>query len=126
MDLRTKIFEADDGKSELVEVEEWGVKVEVRSMTGKRRAFMMTRFMGDGGLDTERLYPELLIATVYDPETGDMVFRPEDADALNERNAAALERIAQVALRLSGMTEKAQDDLGKDSSPTPSDGSTSS
>src|SRR5690606_41990086 len=63
----------------------------------------------DGEIDLERLYPILLIETTYDPESGERIFNPADRDALNAKNSGALERIAKVAMRLSGIEPGAED-----------------
>ncbi len=124
--MRERILALDDVESELVDLPVWGVKLEVRSMTGTERAAMLERFIDDRGeMNVRDLYPSLVIASVFDPETGDKVFGPDDHDALNEKNAAALERLAQAAMRLSGISQEAQEDLGKDSSPEENAGSTS-
>lgn len=108
--LREKILAAKDIRSERVHVPEWGVEVEVRSMTGQQRAAVLKGGSGeDGEIDLERLYPILLIETTYDPESGDRVFSPADRDALNAKNSGALERIAKVAMRLSGIDPGAED-----------------
>ena len=107
--LREKILAAKDIRSERVHVPEWGVEVEVRSMTGAQRARVLQGATVDGEVDLERLYPILLIETVYDPETGEPVFDAADRDALNAKNSGALERIAKVAMRLSGIDAGAED-----------------
>ena len=125
--LGNRILAMQDVKSEIVEIPQWeGVKLEVRSMTGLERADMLERYMdNDGNMNIRDLYPSMIIACTFDPETGEPVFSGEQADALNAKNAAALEKVAQVAMRLSGMNEVAQEAMGKDSSEGASDGSTS-
>lgn len=107
--LRERILSAQDIQSERVHVPEWDVEVEVRSMTGAQRARVLQGATVDGEVDLERLYPILLIETVYDPETGEPVFEAADRDALNAKNSGALERIAKVAMRLSGIEPGAED-----------------
>lgn len=113
--LREAIFGAEDSESEIVPVPQWGgIEIEVRSMTGKSRAAFMESFTDDEGkVSWERLYPSLIIATSYDPETGERIFLPGDEDALNAKSAAALEKVASVALRLSGLSDKAEEEAGK-------------
>jgi hypothetical protein len=102
--LREQILNAKDIKSEKVNVDEWGVAVEVRGMTGKSRADLMNNSMKDNGkMDFEKLYPELLISCTYDPDTGDRVFQQADRDALNNKSSGALEKVAKVAMKLSGL-----------------------
>lgn len=114
-DLRNKIINSNDLESEIIEVPEWGdVKLEIRSMTGRDRAALQKHFRGDD-FDMEVWYVELVLATVYDPETGDRVFGPADRKEIGGRSAKVLERIAEVATRLSGMAagavSEAKDEL---------------
>ena len=105
--LRSKILEADDLSSEVLVIPEWGdAKIEVRSMTGRDRAGLQKHFKGDT-FDMETWYVELVLATVYDPDTGKRVFDPADRKEIGGKSARALERIAEVATRLSGMTAQA-------------------
>lgn len=129
--LRAQILSADDAKFEDVEVPEWGdVTVRVVSMSGKERARMLKAAMDDDDrVDLERMYPLVIIATAHERTeavdgvtgatvytTGARVFSPEDADALNERNGAALERLANAGMRLSGLQARSQEEAGKRSS----------
>jgi len=123
--LRERILAKDDSALEIVAVPEWDETVEVRSMTGKERSRVMKEYMVDGELDMERLYPVLIIACTYDPDTGEQVFTPADTEALNKKNAGPLERVAQAALRVSGLAPGAVEAAGKASLPTPSVASTS-
>lgn len=122
--LSALIFAADDIESELVEVSQWGVTVLVKSMTARDRARMITTGVSDSGVfRLENILPDLVIASTYDPETGERVFEDSDRDALMAKSAAPIEQIATVAMRLSGLEEDAADEAGKDSSPTPIDAS---
>lgn len=104
INLRDKILSIDDTKFETVTIEEWGVDLEIKSLTGKVRAKLMNETMNDEGkMDIEKLYPELIIACTFDPETREPVFEAADRDTLNTKNSGALEKIAKVAMRLSGL-----------------------
>lgn len=126
MSLRDTILATDDIQAEQVEVPEWGVTVEVRGMSGADRAAIMESAMDDGGnVSFTRFYPDIVILTAYDPETGERVFVDGDQDAVMAKNGRAVDRIAEAGLRLSGMTEDARTEAGKDSPSTVSDDSTS-
>lgn len=102
--LRDKILNSHDIQHEIVEIPEWGCSLLVKSMTGKERSLLFsTAIDAKGKFDFEKAYPVILIASVYDPETGEKVFGQADMDLLNTKNAAAMERIAKVAMRLSGL-----------------------
>lgn len=103
-DLRKSILEADDIGEEILDVPEWGTKLLIKGMNGKERANFLKRSMNiDGEVAFDRFYPELVIATAHDPESGDKIFEAADRDPLNTKSGAALERIATVAQRLSGL-----------------------
>jgi len=119
-DLRNTIFSADDVPEEEVVVPEWdNVTILVRGMTGQARASMMSRSVDPetGEMSMEALYPEVIIATVCDPETGELIFTASDRGPLNLKSGGVLERIAQIGMRLSGLTRDEQVAVGKDSSP---------
>lgn len=102
--LREKILACKDLESELVEVPQWGVLVEVRGMSGRQRAILLQDTVDPRGkIDLQKLYPQLVLFSTFDPESGEPVFLPGDIDALAEKSGGALEAIAQVAMRLSGL-----------------------
>lgn len=102
--LRARILETEDLPIEIVPVPEWGgVKVEVRGMNGLDRARFMQKVAGSDGVNFESWYPELIIATAHDPETGEKVFEKADKDPLNRKAGAALSRLGDTAARLSGL-----------------------
>lgn len=111
--LRERILASNDIQSELVEVPEWGVIVEVRSMIAADRARIMEKAQADGTVGGGAVYFDTVLLTVFDPDTGERLFSESDRDALSGKNAAALDRLAMVGLRLSGMTEEAQDNAKK-------------
>jgi len=113
MGLRDKILNAKDINEKLVKIEEWDCELLVKSMTGKERANFLKNSSKEGELDFEKLYPELVIATTYDPETNEKVFGKEDRDIINTKSAGAIEKIAKTALELSGLGEEAQKEIKK-------------
>jgi hypothetical protein len=119
-ELRNQILKADDIGKEIVEVPEWGVKVEIRGMNGLARAKFLKASAGPDGagtVDFERFFPDLIIACAFDPETGEQVFDLADREVLNEKSGAALQRLADPAMRLSGLApeslKEAEADLGE-------------
>ena len=124
MSIRDLILAKQDIPSQIVDVPEWGVKVEVRGMTGAERTRIMDKATGNAGdVNLQFIYPEIVIATSFDPETGEQIFVPADRDILLSKSASAIDRIALVGMRLSGFTKEAADDMGKDSSETASEDS---
>jgi len=112
--LRTAIFDAKDIPSELVTIPEWNVAIEVRGMTGADRTRILdTAVSASGKVDLAVVYPEIVIGTCYDPDTGERVFESGDKDAILSKSAQAIDRLAQVGMRLSGFTDEAADEAGK-------------
>jgi len=114
-ELRKTILEADDIESEIIDVPQWGIKVEIRGMSSKERAKLLKSTSVNGEVDFDRWFPDLIIATAHDPETGDKIFEPADREALNAKSGAAITKLAEAASRLSGLgeadVEAAKEDL---------------
>jgi hypothetical protein len=126
-DLRAKILGARDIKTERISIPDWDVEVEIRGMTGEMRSRVVASATvrekdEDGATITRQdqaiLYPLLLIATVFDPDTGTPVFSDADRDAINGKSAGVLEDVALVACRLSGITPDAIKAIRKNSEAT--------
>ena len=85
-------------------------------MSGRARARLLKQAVqADGTMDFETLYPSILIACCHDPDTGELVFGEEDLAWINEKSAGPVEKLAQIGMRLSGLTQEAVDE-GKESS----------
>lgn len=116
LNLREKILNAKDLKSEIIRIDEWDVEIEIKSLTGKKRAQLMQEAIDNKGkMDFEKLYPDLVIVSAYDPVTHEPIFKPTDRDTLNTKNGGALEKISKVALRISGLQEESVDTETKNS-----------
>lgn len=121
MGLKDTILSADDIDREMVEVPEWGVTVEMRSMTIAERTYAMKSWSkpredGEGTeVDQEKFYPMLLAASIFDPETGEKVFDRAEVEKLGEKSSKVVERLAGVAIRLSGMGQGDVDAAGEGS-----------
>jgi hypothetical protein len=112
MSLREKILAAEDIESEMLEVPEWDCTVEVRGMNGADRSRILESAAAseDGKISIGNMYVETVIASTYDPETGERIFTNADRDVLMSKSAAAIDKIATVGMRLSAMDTKAADD----------------
>jgi hypothetical protein len=115
MNLREKILNSNDEQTELVTISQWGVDILVKSMSGKERASLMNQCLNQktGVMDMEKLYGLLVISTAHDPGTEERIFQLADLEALNGKNGAAMEKIAKVASRLSGLEEGQIDEAVK-------------
>jgi hypothetical protein len=124
--LRERILAAVDEKEELVEVPEWDVTVLVKGLTGFERAtFIKNCSDGKGGIDPIKGYPEIVILTAMDPETKEPIFQRTDRDELMKKSGQALERIAEVALNLAGLTQAAAERIRQDLAAAPNGEATS-
>jgi hypothetical protein len=111
------ILGADDLGYEDVEVPEWGGTVRVRGMNGTERDRFEAGFVGN---DMKRLpkdkalehYRARLAAACLVDADGKNLFRSTaEVKRLSEKSAEALQRVCDVAMRLSGLTEEDQDEL---------------
>lgn len=118
MSLRDQILNSNDIPKELVKVKEWGISIEVRGMTGAERTRILDLAQDEKGMNLQMVYPEIVISTAFDAETGEKIFTPEDRTALLSKSANALDSLATVGMRLSGFLAETSNDLGKDSSET--------
>lgn len=134
---KESIVKVDDRKIEEVEVPEWGGSVLVRGLDGAGRdayfASMAVMRQGKGGktqmgMDTENLTARLVARCILDPddeERDTLMFTTGEVSVLGGKNGQALNRVYEVALRLSGLTEDDMEEVGKASRATQNGGSTS-
>lgn len=122
------ILQAPDLQLEEVAVPEWGGSVLVRGLTGTERdsfeASVITREGKRVEMDLTNMRAKLVVRCVVD-ENGDRLFSDADAVVLGSRSAVALNRVFEVAQRLSGLTEADMDDLKKVSTGVQNGGSIS-
>lgn len=123
MSIKEKIRLATDLGSEVVEVEEWGVRIEVRSMSARQRTALQTLINDEAVPQAERqeqMWAFLLTTCCFDPENGEVVFTEEDMDWLFTQKAfGPIDRLATSCLNVSAVLKTNADELGKSSSATP-------
>lgn len=114
-------------KTETVDVPEWGdgVTVIVSEMSGLARDALYAKKKEGSEISISESQADLLLVTVVD-DAGELVFDGADIAALRAQSSAAVNRIADVAMRLNGMTPKAVEDTAKNSAAAPSGDSGSS
>ena len=111
---REAILESKDIKTEEVAVPEWGGEVLVRGLTGRERDEFESAIMQRRG---KHLVPDVfnvrarLVTWCVIDEDGNHLFEPGDITTLGEKNGAAINRIFEVASKLSGMTDEDVEDL---------------
>lgn len=115
---RDSILKATDIEYEIVEVPEWGGKVRVRALTGTQRdAFESSMVVGEGKkqkVTTQNIRAKLVQLTVVDMN-GAQLFGPTDIAFLGAKSAAALDRVYEVAARLSKISKEDVDELAGNS-----------
>jgi hypothetical protein len=128
MTLRDKILATEDIPSETVEIPEWNVTLKVKGMSAGDRVTLMQHAydQATGQVNMAAVYPDILVSCCFDPDSGELIFSDADKEAIMKKSSAAVEKIASVGLRLSGMGKDEQDAAGKDSSATQNDDSPSS
>lgn len=114
------IMAAPDIKSECVSVPEWGGDVMVYGMSGNERdeyESSIVEVSGSGKTQTQtlrmqRVRAKLCSLTIRD-EDGRRMFDDDELDALGGKSSQALQRIFEVAQRLSGLTQEDTEALAK-------------
>jgi hypothetical protein len=113
---RDAILQAQDLPRELVDVPEWGGSVYVRALTGAERDAFETSIVEQRGKSTKmnlkNIRAKLVALTVVDEE-GNRIFSDSDASALGKKSAAALDKVFEVAQRLSGLRPEDVEELSK-------------
>lgn len=109
MSLKEKIIAAKDYDSEIHEVPEWGVTVELRSMMAKTRNQISMKFLDEKGnvSDSAALAMEVLVASLFDPETGEPIFELSEVEELNKKSGRVIDPLLMAAMSING--------FGKDS-----------
>jgi hypothetical protein len=115
---RDAILQAQDLPKELVEVPEWGGEVYVRTLTSAERDSFEQSIVEQKGKSTKmnlsNLRAKLVALTVVD-ENGKRLFSDKDAELLGQKSAIALNRIFDVAQRLSALSQEDVEELTKNS-----------
>ena len=122
------ILEVKDIEIEQVDVPEWGGHVFVKGMTGMERDTFEASIVQQRGKDARvnmvNIRAKLAAQTICDEE-GLRLFNDKDVKALGKKSANALQRVFDVAQRLSGITEDDVDELAENLEKNPLDGSAS-
>ena len=112
---KEQIFAADDIVFEAVECPEWGGSVILKSLTGKERdnyeASLVEQKKRRVTVKMENVRAKLLSKSIVDPDTHERLFSDSDIDALGNKSAAPLDRLFDVARRLSGLDDDDVEEL---------------
>ena len=113
---RDAILSAEDLHVEIVSVPEWGGDVTVRELTGSERDAYESSIVKTNGasvtVDARDMRAKLVAMSCID-EGGELLFTMKDVAALTKKSARALDRIVDVAKRISGIGDDAVKAAGK-------------
>lgn len=127
---KDQIAAADDRQWEDVPVPEWGGEVRILGMSGtERNAYQSSLVVigTNGKPQRVNLTDQLakLVGKCLVGEDFERLYTDKEVAALGRKNGAVLDRLADVAKRLSGLDEKSTEDAAGNSEAGPSAGSTS-
>ena len=128
-----EILAADDLAEEVVDVPEWVGSVLVRELTGTVRDWYQKSLIEFGMLKPgeeiemkvrlENASVRLCALSIWDKAAGKPMFGLEKVVQLGEKSGKALDRVYQVAQRLSALSDEDMKELVGNSDGTPSDDS---
>lgn len=121
---RDQIIQARGEHQEEVNVPEWGGTILVRELTAAQFDAVGTELVrADGTADTRKaqnLRAKLCAMTIIDQE-GHQLFTTKDIEMLGAKGTGVIDRIANVVMRLSGLSEEAVEEETKNSETTRAD-----
>lgn len=108
------IFAADDRPTEVVDIPEWGGKVIVKAISGTDRdRFEQSIANPKGGVKDGAVIRARLVSLAVVDEKGAKIFEPRDMEDLGKKSAAVLDRLYDVAARISGISKAGQEQAEK-------------
>lgn len=131
---RDAILAVDDVQTEKVTVPEWGDDVIIRGLTGEELDdYQASRrqIRNAGTAQAEVVFIQtnaragLLVKCLVD-ESGQRIFTDQDAGLLGMKNGKVLDRLYDIAARLSGLSEEEQEAMEGNSETPAADGASSS
>lgn len=124
---RADILGAKDEAFEDVDVREWEGVVRIRRLTGAERDLYERSLFRENPkvMNWDNVRARLVALTAVG-EDGEPLFTAQDVAALGEKSGAVLDRLFDVARRLSGLRKEDVEELRKNSSTAPTVASVSS
>jgi hypothetical protein len=118
--LRQQIIDAKDTRAKTVTSSHWkdaegnALVVEVRSLSLTAHAAIVKDSKDESGeIDTQEMSLRMLMACVYDPADGALVFEEADREVLGTKNSAAVAELMAVVQELNGLTDAAAEQAEK-------------
>ena len=115
---REQILNSPDLQHEEVFIPEWNDSIIIREMTAEERDQFETFYFDDQGKrkSIKNMMKNIrarLVAFCAIDEQGNRLFTEEDIETLGKKSARIIDRLYDVAQRLSGITKKDIEDLSK-------------
>ena len=104
LELVEHIANVPDLREQIVPVPEWGVKILIKGIPASERNSILQNAMKnskDGQPDMVMVYPDLIIASCYHPQTGKKLFSQAHRGMLNGKSGSAMDRLTNVINELS-------------------------
>ena len=114
---RQDIIDCNDIESEVVPVPEWNGEVNVQGLTLAEKDIWTDSILVDGKASMTGATAKLCALCMRD-ESGGLLFTEEDIPVLQAKSAQALDRVFQVAQRLSGIGQEDIEETVKNSGKT--------
>lgn len=115
---------ASDRRTEDVDVPEWGGAVRVATISGAERDQFESGVRNPNGkMDMSNIRARLVALACVDDQ-GAKLFTASDAAELGQKNAAALDRVFSVAMKLAGLRAEDVEDLTENFTKDPNGDST--
>jgi hypothetical protein len=114
---RQEIIDCNDIESEVVKVPEWNGEVMVQGLNLAEKDVWTDSIMEDGKASMTGATAKLCALCIRG-EDGEALFTGDDIPALQAKSAAALDRVFQVAQRLSGIGQEEIEETVKNSEKT--------
>jgi len=114
---KSDILEAKDIESEVVKVPEWDGEVMVYGLSLAEKDLWTDSIIVDGKATMEGATARLCALSIRD-EKGKLIFTNKDITSLQAKSAKALDRVFQVAQRLSGIGQEDIEETVKNSGKT--------
>ena len=125
---RDAILKINDIAIEQVDVPEWGGSVFVKGMNGSERDQFEQSIVQQRGknarVNMANIRAKLAAQTICSKD-GERLFTDADVKALGGKSASALQRVFDVAQRLSGISSDDVEELAKEQEDNPFEGSAS-
>ena len=116
LELVEHIANVPDLREQLVPVPEWGVKILVRGIPAAERNSILQNAMKnskDGQPDMVMVYPDLIIASCYHPQSGKKLFTQAHRGMLNGKSGSAMDRLTNVINELSAFGGPTSQDVAR-------------